>query len=198
MHEALIPRLSSDEFIPRLSSGEFFDYSLQFYFQGSNQENLMLLQDNADLNINIVLLMMYLRTINVGLTTDDIYSINDNNQILDSLTSNIRQKRRSLKADNIAQGLTDYRTLEYEDLLAQELALEKKQQDLMIDLAKSFGSQSQACVTIGFCDDTFFASMKSLAGEDPYSITRATADILEELLNAQKKLASTFVVTMDD
>ncbi|GAB55389.1 hypothetical protein GPUN_1265 [Glaciecola punicea ACAM 611] len=178
MREALIPRLSSDE---------FFDYSLQFYFPGSNQENLMLVQDNADLNVNIVLLMMYLRTKNVGLTTDNIYAINDNNQILDSLTSNIRQKRRSLKADNIAQGLTDYKTLEYKDLLAQELALEKKQQALMIDLVTFFVSESQSYVTSGFYDDTLLAAMKSLAGEDKRSIICDIADILEELLNAQKK-----------
>jgi|GEM_PF-1805464 len=189
MREALIPRLSSDE---------FFDYSQQFYFQGSNQENLMLLQDNADLNENIALLMMYLCTKNVGLTTDNIYSINDNNQILDSLTLNIRQKRRSLKADNIAQGLTDYRTLEYKDLLAQELALEKKQQALMIDLVKFFVSESQSCVTSVFYDDTLLAAMKSLAGEDKRPIICDIADILEELLNAQKKLASTFVVTAND
>jgi uncharacterized protein (TIGR02444 family) len=118
-------------------ANEFWDYSLTFYGHGSNQKDLIYLQDSFGFNVNMILLVMYLQAKGMFVAATDLQAINLKNKKLDSLTCNFRKKRRALKVDNISKGLADYKTLAYQQLLTQELELEKQQQALIIELVKN-------------------------------------------------------------
>jgi uncharacterized protein (TIGR02444 family) len=121
-----------------ISVEEFWAYSLLFYTHNGNQPRLLDLQDNAGLNVNMLLFVFYSCTKNVFFSPDEIKEINQKNYNLDSLASNLRHRRRALKATNIQQGLIDYKTDEYSSLLAEELGVEKQQQSLIVTLARTF------------------------------------------------------------
>lgn len=137
------------DFIKTISGNEFWQYSLQYYTRDNNQTILLWLQDNAALNVNVVLLLMYLQTKGLYISIDQLSHLNKNNQDLDRLTSSFREKKRILKADNISKGMADYRTVEYQALLQQELDLEKQQQMALIDIASKFSWQANKDVTCG-------------------------------------------------
>ncbi|MFT6268149.1 MAG: hypothetical protein ACJAVV_000954 [Alphaproteobacteria bacterium] len=184
--------------IPVISADEFFDYSLQFYFQSHNQENLIWLQDNVDVNVNIALLLMYFSTKCVCLSVQDLKAINNNNENLDSLTSNIRQKRRALKDEHIARGLCDYKTSQYKELLAKELELEKKQQVAMIEFAQSCLIHAMPRINDNKGDSAIFSSLNDLKELSENSIHEEAHAILTALMDEQKKLAGTFGKRSDE
>lgn len=117
-----------------ISAEEFWQFSVQFYEQANVQENLLCLQDNFGLNVNIVLFIIYLRVKGLGLSAQQLKVINTKNQKLDSLTSNLRATRRSLKAQNIVSNVANNKYAEYQNLLAQELELEREQQATIISV----------------------------------------------------------------
>lgn len=121
-----------------ISEEQFWEYSLSFYTQKNNQEKLLWLQDEHSVNVNMVLLLLYLWKKNGSLLAEHISLINQKNQTLDSLTSKTRKTRRALKVQTLSQGCHDYKSDEYKKLVAEELELEKCQQQLIIRLGKQF------------------------------------------------------------
>lgn len=176
-----------------ISASEFWQYSLQYYTQNNNQETLLWLQDNAALNVNIVLLIMYLQTKSVFISTKQFNQLNNINQKLDSLTSNFREKRRLLKADNIGKGMADYRTDDYKDLLHQELESERQQQARLIDTVFDFAKDNHEIKNhsdIASMDIRYYL-LPLLTGIDN-DLVADSDSLINVLINEQQKLASSF------
>ena len=170
-----------------ISADEFWQFSLQYYALNNNQTLLLWLQDNAGLNVNVVLLLMYLRTKSANISFNKFNDLNRINKNLDSLTSNYRKKRRALKVVNIANGITDYRCKEYQVLLNQELDLEKQQQSNLIEAALDFfGDDLKYRESVNM--DIKHYLLASVICKENDDINKLE-NVLDELLDEQKKLA---------
>jgi uncharacterized protein (TIGR02444 family) len=170
-----------------ISTHKFWQYSLQFYTQNNNQTTLLWLQDNAALNVNVALLLMYLQTKGVFISGDQFNHLNQENQDLDSLTSSFREKRRVLKADNIEEGMADYRTLDYQALFQQELDCEKQQQAQLIDIVSTFGKHTHD----GTSMDIKYYLLTLVTSIESTLITKVESHI-DVLIEEQQKLANNF------
>ncbi len=116
-----------------LTSEEFWAFSLDFYSIAAHQEALIWLQDHAQLNVNLVLLIFYSAINRHSFNNNKIKCLQKSIKELDSLTSNLREERRSHKANKIQVGQSDYKDAYYRELLAKELMLEKQQQTTLIE-----------------------------------------------------------------
>lgn len=173
-----------------ISADEFWQFSLQFYGLDDNQTLLLWLQDKAGLNVNLVLLLFYLQTKSVYISFNKFSHLKDINKNLDSLTSNYREKRRELKADNIAKGMPDYRSISYQELLKQELDLEKQQQNNLLQATLAFVNDDKNNYKHTDMDiKHYLHSSLSSAEEDGVNKLQSTFD---ELIDRQQRLAITF------
>lgn len=171
-----------------ISTDEFWQFSLQYYGLNDNQTLLLWLQDKAGLNVNLVLLLFYLQTKSVCISFNEFNYLKVFNKNLDSLTSNYREKRRELKEDNIAKGLVDYRSISYQDLLNQELDLEKQQQTNLIQAVLTFARDDMKhCKHI---DIKHFLLSSVICIEDDAIIK--LENIIDELMDTQQKLSISF------
>lgn len=150
----------------------------------------MWLQDNAGLNVNVVLLLIYLQIKSVNISFNSFSDLNKKNQKLDSLTSNFRKKRRELKANNLARGMTDYRCFEYQALLKQELDLEKQQQSNLLEAVFGFTDDDLNCCQSGDIDIKRY--LFSLVVFNDSNNVNKLNKILKELVAEQDQLAKDF------
>jgi uncharacterized protein (TIGR02444 family) len=176
-----------------ISVSEFWQYSLHYYTQNNNQTTLLWLQDNAALNVNIVLLLMYLQTKSMFISVNQFNDLNQKNQALDSLTSNFREKRRVLKADNIDKEMADYRTVDYQELLQQELDLEKQQQAQLINVVSEFINHTHGDAT---CGDRASMDIKyyllTLVVSVEGALVTESENRIDILIKEQQNIAHTF------
>jgi len=121
---------------------EFWQYSLQFYSLKDNQQTLLWLQDYAKLNINTILLLMYLQTKRVFISANEFNILTKKNESLDSLTSNLREKRMALKAKIIPSKMRGTHALDYQEFLKQELELEAQQQACLLNALDRLGQHN--------------------------------------------------------
>jgi uncharacterized protein (TIGR02444 family) len=146
------------------------------------------LQDNAGLNVNVVLLLIYLQMKSVKISFNNISDLNKKNQKLDSLTSNYRKKRRELKADNIAKGMNDYRCSKYKELLKEELDLERQQQTNLLEAVfGSTGNDLNSCESSGIDIKRYLLSLVASNND-----TKKLENMLEELIGEEEQLANDF------
>lgn len=154
---------------------------------------LLWLQEHALLNVNLILLLMYLQTKDVFISINKFKRLSKNNKNLDSLTSNFREKRKVMKVDNIANGIVDHRTREYQELLRLELDLEKQQQAKLIDMVLEFSkhydldAKSNGCAGI---DIKYYLGTLAVGIESALVIK--SQKLISELIKEQKILATTF------
>ena len=114
-------------------------------------------------------------------------------QNLDSLTSNYREKRRALKANNIAKGLEDLRTIDYQALLHQELDLEKQQQTMLINEVLELPKQNHDVVKYTDCVNTDIKYyLSTLEANKDGVVASEFESHFDKLIKEQVILARTF------
>jgi uncharacterized protein (TIGR02444 family) len=172
-----------------ISADEFWQYSLLYYAHNNNQAHLLGLQDKIGVNVNMVLLIMYLRLKECVISDIDIRLIHKKNRNLDSLTFNFRHKRRELKARLLAGGTANYKTDKYNTLLAQELDLERQQQALIVAAAKDCCIPIPADSSVQVKREMLLASLLSLISiSTTGAISLQTTEALTSLIDAQNIL----------
>lgn len=130
--------------ITDISVASFWDFSVSFYQQHNNQYTLLWLQDNARLNVNMLLLILYLGQFKLVLSKQKIAQLMAQLQTLDSLTSNLRRQRKALKEAFYAYESWPNNEMEiqYNQMLEKELMFEKQQQKLLISRVVQYLSRS--------------------------------------------------------
>jgi len=114
-------------------------------------------------------------------------------QNLDSLTSNYREKRRALKANNIAKGLEDIRTMDYQALLQQELELEKQQQTMLINEILELPKRNQDVEKYTDCVNTDIKYYLSILAAHKNGVAASEFEShIDKLIKEQVILAGTF------
>ncbi|MBT1451426.1 TIGR02444 family protein [Glaciecola sp. XM2] len=121
----------------KLEQSDFWDYSLLVYKHDEVKHACLHLQDMMHLNVNILLLMMYLRNHNKMLAFDDIQKLESAINASDMQLKKHRAKRR---------GLTHVDESLYKEALAQELELERLQQAQIVTFANT--------LSLSVCDNT--------------------------------------------
>jgi uncharacterized protein (TIGR02444 family) len=174
----------------KISVDEFWQFSLQYYGLNNKQSLLLWLQDNAGLNVNVVLLLIYLQIKSVKISLNNFSDLNKKNQKLDSLTSNYRKKRREIKAENIAKEMNDYRCVEYQELLKVELDLERQQQSNLLEAVLGFTGKDLNNRESGGIDIKRY--LRSLVITDDNQHFSKLDNIFEELIAGQKYLTNDF------
>jgi uncharacterized protein (TIGR02444 family) len=152
----------------------FWEYSLSVYQHNEVKDACLLLQDRMDLNVNVILSMMYL------CKHDRMYHFED----IEKLEADILPSEKNLKRHRaIRRDLKNINDLRYRQALSEELALEKEQQELITRYANTltfnaYGEPGQLSdQLVALCmRQTMHAQTKSLT-------------ITNEDLNACKTLA---------
>lgn len=182
-----------------ISVDEFWRYSLQYYDLGKNKASLLWLQDEAGINVNCVLFLMYLQTKGLFVSFNKFKRLQTSIKNLDSLTSNFRVKRRMLKSHNIAQSISHFRTPEYRKLLEQELELERKQQAYLVSvfsqlpLTKSKLNTNSAKVKIDI--NEYINKLIRISDEQ---VLLAAGTLIEGLIKEQQSLEKIFGRSQDE
>lgn len=99
----------------------FWHFSGKVY--GLHKTRCLHLQDHYQLNVNLILVGLYLNQSNTRLSQDDWRCLIDSIADSDQQIKQLREQRRAIKAQN----------KDYTELLAIELNQEKKQQKLIIN-----------------------------------------------------------------
>jgi uncharacterized protein (TIGR02444 family) len=115
-----------------LNASHFWDYSLEVYAKGKVQNSLIQLQDDYQLNVNVLLLMMYLDKQRIALECSQFQALKQSIAGSDAQLIEFRRKRRHAKSGD---------ELLYKALLEEELALEKQQQQLLINCVNSLSTK---------------------------------------------------------
>lgn len=113
-----------------LSTNLLWDFSLEFYQQPQVADLLLALQDQADAEVNILLLCLWQASIGCAVNTEQLKAAKAAvARWQESLLKPMRQLRRSLKPPepNSDDGL-------YKEAKALELAMERWEQDLLFTL----------------------------------------------------------------
>ena len=124
----------------------FWQFSLRHYFcdnalYAANEKdhyknNFLRLQDEFDYNVNVVLAVLLLNSKGFALDIPALKTLMSEILPLDTKTKRLRQRRRTVsdKQDESSKS-------EYKQLLQEELALEKKQQNLIIRALQAMYSE---------------------------------------------------------
>lgn len=112
----------------KIDDRAFWDYSLLAYKNEAVKDACLLLQDNMDLNVNVMLSMMYLCHHDRMYHFEDIEKLEMAISVSEKVLKQHRAKRRDLKA--IDTGF-------YEQALREELVLEKQQQAQISEYANT-------------------------------------------------------------
>ena len=115
-----------------LSQEKFWTFSLWFYSLDKNQQDLLRLQDEANLNVNHCLLLFYLFNAGYAITREQCRTLDD--ALLDSerVTEGLRIMRKQQSSDKNSQP--------YNEALQTEIASEKNQQAELIRCLHTFSS----------------------------------------------------------
>lgn len=119
-------------------SDAFWHYSLHVYGVTQTKDCLLYLQDEADLNVNILLFSGYLASIGQLLYASDIKRIYKAIKPLDYHTLRLRTKRRrfTLACTKACSGQSNFKlSTYYKALLAAEIMSEKIQQEAIVKAA---------------------------------------------------------------
>lgn len=100
-----------------LHNNPFWRFCVEYYQRPACQKVLLQLQDNFDLNVNMLLFMVYLQEKGIAITADELDRLKRQNQPLLQLIYRQREKRRAVKASGTAA---------YERAKKQELELESQ------------------------------------------------------------------------
>lgn len=110
--------------MPNWQADKFWLWSIDVYQQAQVKQACLHLQDSYDCNVNLILLCMYLQSLNCRLSVQDcqilIKTIRPSEQ---NLKAHRRERRQIKSVDNVR----------YKRFLAQELVLEKQQQVEIIE-----------------------------------------------------------------
>ncbi|PCK31592.1 TIGR02444 family protein [Pseudoalteromonas piscicida] len=119
-----------------LSREDFWQFACEFYSRPQMQSRLLSLQDTADKNINLCLLLGYLDSLNVTIQHDAMVALQQTADAFDqTVLKPQRRIRQTLKAHH--QDYEDYPALRAA-MLTAELELEKRQQALLLDTVARF------------------------------------------------------------
>ena len=105
------------------SASGFWDYSLKVYALTEVKDLCLDLQNRYGFNVNLLLLCGYLERKSLGLSSVDINKLQQDIAQIDRQTQLIRNKRVAVKKSEPKQ---------YQQLLKNELELEKLQQQQLI------------------------------------------------------------------
>lgn len=110
---------------------DFWRFSVSFYGYKNGQQLLIMLQDSEQANVNLVLFVIYLSVIEMPLNNREIKRLKLAISDIDLKTQLLRAKRRQVKTELAIDSLSSSDT--YQNLLKQELEMEKQQQDVLIN-----------------------------------------------------------------
>lgn len=155
------------------STEDFWKYSIEIYSKEKVQRCCLALQNEAQLNINLLLLCGWLNQENTFLATEQIRALIVSICQQDKRIQSHRKIRIEAKQGNLDK---------YAELLEQELELERQQQGLLIDrlniMSNFCGTKSNFQIYLG-CVDWKTTSVKATA--ENYMAK------LQTLLNYSKK-----------
>ncbi len=134
-----------------ISESAFWQFSSDFYGVASNKEALLRLQDDSELNVNIMLLILFLGQQGYVLEQAQVKKLQEDITELDSLTSHIREARRQAKRLFSEPKASNIDNAEYEGLLSVELSLEKRQQAQLVLSLIGIGEIKQRASAIDDC-----------------------------------------------
>lgn len=112
----------------KIKADDLWDYSLAAYSKNSVKHACLTLQDTMQINVNLVLSMMYLCHHQRMYEFDDIVQLEQAIAPIENKLAEHRAKRRALKS--ISQE-------RYKQALDEELVLEKQQQHLLVEKANT-------------------------------------------------------------
>ena len=119
----------------KLTADTFWQFACDIYSKNGVQPLLLELQDEQQKNVNVCLLLILLDTLNLQLTPAQFSALNSAAALSDAqLLNPHRLIRQNLKKHHSHR--TDYAVIR-KQLLANELALEKLQQSLLLDALPS-------------------------------------------------------------
>nr|WP_136250859.1 TIGR02444 family protein [Ningiella ruwaisensis] len=104
----------------------FWEYSLNIYKDEKVKDACLFLQDHAGLNVNLILLLTYLSEQQLILSFEDLEGIETALERSEKLLKHHRRKRKGLKKIN---------QVAYKQALADELDLERGQQQELLEAA---------------------------------------------------------------
>lgn len=114
-----------------LTTNQFWQFSLDYYSKSAHSEQLLLLQDTYDANINLCLLLKFLESQALTITSKDINSLHQSVTCFNAHhTRPLRALRKQFKKE--LNTITNYSALR-QHLLNAELELEKQEQALLLD-----------------------------------------------------------------
>lgn len=111
-----------------IDTNALWQYSLSVYKHEEVKAACLELQDMMDINVNLIILMMYLCRHQLMFNFDDIKLIEEAIKKSEQMLKRHRAKRRGIKQVSLAL---------YQEALAQELLLEKAQQEEMVEFANT-------------------------------------------------------------
>ncbi|GAA0854954.1 TIGR02444 family protein [Aliiglaciecola litoralis] len=115
-----------------LSSEDFWHYSIRVYSEDAVKQLCLRLQDEAQLNVNLLLLCGYLDNSGVYLSAEHFNKLQFAIKDLDALTQSVRAQRKAAK--EVDQN-------RYQQLLEHELQYEQQQQQLLIETVQGLKIQ---------------------------------------------------------
>lgn len=112
-----------------VTTGSFWEFSLAYYSQADHQRILLCLQDEFDLNVNLILALLYFESINLPISLEQYHALRVAIEPVNKTTKHIRSQRRAIKIKEQGCDKDDQR---YQSLLAKELESEKNEQATII------------------------------------------------------------------
>jgi len=119
-----------------LNSDHFWQFACTLYAKPDQQTTLLALQNQQGKNVNLCLLLLYLDSLNLSVSTQQLNTLINVISGFDThALQPLRAARSYLKANQ--NTISDYAAIR-EELLSAELKLEKQQQHMLISAVNEF------------------------------------------------------------